>query len=490
MKISEYQPLWETQFNFIAKYLKKTLTNCNIIHVGMTSISGMAACPIIDIAIVIPTINELPLMNDYLLLMDYFFIGNTKTIGEYVFQNKQFDLPNHNISVMIEGEEAHFNYLAFCRCCKEDPTIISTYNTHIIRTYPDEVPLMEYYEETRLFIQKQLKKRGIIFFKYQIMWPDFENCLLNVTSSIQKHFKAIPTTTTLSCVDDALEGKDHVLLILLDGMGIDIMEKNLPEDAFLWKHLSKQITTIYPPTTVAATTMVQTGLLPADTGWIGWNQYFKDIDRHVIMFRNEDYFTDEVIPSFDTKLTLPTEPMYHQFKDASCEVLWPSFKENGFQTFHDMIDQAISITHKDEKTYTYLYWNEPDASLHEFGCQNPTIKTLLSSLSDEVKRLYESSGSKTTIMVVADHGLIDIAPIYINRFKDITSLLKTRPSLEGRTSVFYVKDKHTFPQVFQRYFANYFDLYDCESFMKTGLLGKNPKRCKPFLGDFVALAKD
>ncbi|MDD4212569.1 MAG: GrpB family protein [Bacilli bacterium] len=490
MKISSYQPIWNDQFHSIAKYLQKTLSNCEIKHVGLTAIRGMAACPIIDIHVVIPTINELPLMNDCLQILDYLFIGNTKTIGEYNYQNNNLDFPNHHLSVVIAGEEADFYQTRFQQCCQDDLSLVIQCSNHLLSTYPGEVILSQYYEETRILMETELKNRGIQAMRHQIMWPDFNNSLMNVTSSIQKHYQVKPLSSTLDCVDEALEGKQHVFLILLDGMGIDIMEKNLPLDAYLWKYLRKQITSIYPPTTVAATTAVQTGLLPNETGWIGWHQYFKAIDRDVILFRNEDYYTDEVIPGVDTQVLLPTTPIYQHFKGVQAQTLWPSFRPDGFHTFHDMIDRAIEISHTSEETYTYLYWNEPDASLHELGCQNDDIRSILSNLSDEVERFKEYCGSKSTIIVVADHGLVDVLPIYINRFKDITDLLTTRPSLEGRSTVFFVKDKQTFPQVFRRYFSNYFDLYACETFMATGLLGDHPEKCKPFLGDFIALAKD
>jgi hypothetical protein len=272
-------------------------------------------------------------------------------------------------------------------------------------------------------------------------------------------------------------------------MGQAILEQHLPQDAFMRRYLKQSITSIYPPTTVAATTMVQTGVLPKETAWIGWNQYFKAIDRHVIMFRNEDYYTDEHLPKFNAYQELPVKMMSDEFKNTNVETLWPNFREGGYETFKEAVNHAVETTKQVGKTYTYLYWNEPDGYLHELGCNHPRITEELILLDQEVERLCQEASEKTCVIVVADHGLIDIKPIYINRFKDVTSLLAKRPALEGRTVAFYVKDKHQFPILFNRYFSNYFDLYDRESFMATGLLGSNPQKCKPFLGDFIALAK-
>ena len=46
----------------------------------------------------------------------------------------------------------------------------------------------------------------------------------------------------------------------------------------------KPITTVFPATTVAATTTMLTGLNPCETAMLGWNMYYKGIDKIITTF--------------------------------------------------------------------------------------------------------------------------------------------------------------------------------------------------------------
>ena len=61
-------------------------------------------------------------------------------------------------------------------------------------------------------------------------------------------------------------------------MGTSILNKHLSKDSFFMKHKLKDMTTVFPATTVAATTSMRTGLNPCETGMLGWTMYFDDID--------------------------------------------------------------------------------------------------------------------------------------------------------------------------------------------------------------------
>ena len=62
----------------------------------------------------------------------------------------------------------------------------------------------------------------------------------------------------------------NIVLLLFDGMGISVLEKHLAPDSFLRKHLVCPISSVFPPTTTAATTSVLTGRTRIEHGWLGW----------------------------------------------------------------------------------------------------------------------------------------------------------------------------------------------------------------------------
>ena len=60
-----------------------------------------------------------------------------------------------------------------------------------------------------------------------IKFPNYNNCLTNVTSSILKYFDIKPYHNTLSELDNVLKKKDYknILLLLYDGIGTILLEK-------------------------------------------------------------------------------------------------------------------------------------------------------------------------------------------------------------------------------------------------------------------------
>ena len=84
----------------------------------------------------------------------------------------------------------------------------------------------------------------------------YNECLTNLACSIRKYFGLDYRHNTLSYIDELLEAKKtkNVITILCDGMGSKIINRVLNEDSFLLKNRLKDITTVFPATTVAATT--------------------------------------------------------------------------------------------------------------------------------------------------------------------------------------------------------------------------------------------
>ena len=119
---------------------------------------------------------------------------------------------------------------------------------------------------------------------------NYNECLTNLACSIRKYFELEYKHNTLDYIDKILEKfkPKNIVTILCDGMGSNILDKMLDKDAFLIKNRIKPITTVFPATTVAATTSMMTGLNPVETGMLGWDMYYKDIDKTITVFMNSE----------------------------------------------------------------------------------------------------------------------------------------------------------------------------------------------------------
>ena len=64
--------------------------------------------------------------------------------------------------------------------------------------------------------------------KTEAVFPDYTNSILNLSCSILNHFGVKPKHPTLPVADELLSGSyKHVVLVLLDGLGVNILEKHL-----------------------------------------------------------------------------------------------------------------------------------------------------------------------------------------------------------------------------------------------------------------------
>ena len=115
---------------------------------------------------------------------------------------------------------------------------------------------------------------------------NYNECLTNLACSIEKYFDIEYKHNTIEYIDKILEENKpkNVITILFDGMGSNIIDRQLDKNDFLIKHRIKPITTVFPATTVAATTAIRTGLNPVESGMLGWNMYFKEIDKTIETF--------------------------------------------------------------------------------------------------------------------------------------------------------------------------------------------------------------
>ena len=119
-----------------------------------------------------------------------------------------------------------------------------------------------------------------------IVKNNYNECLTNLACSIRKYFGLNYNHNTLEYIDRILEKEQpkNIVTILCDGMGSNIMDRMLDKNSFLIKNRLKAITTVFPATTVAATTSIITGLNPVETGMLGWDMYYKDIDKTITTF--------------------------------------------------------------------------------------------------------------------------------------------------------------------------------------------------------------
>lgn len=328
---------------------------------------------------------------------------------------------------------------------------------------------------------------------------NYNECLTNLACSIEKYFGLIPKHNTLSYIDELLEKEqpENVVVILFDGLGSKILDKTLKEDCFLRQHKYKDLTTVFPATTTAATTSMQTGLNPIEHGYLGWNVYVEPIDKVITLYLNTE--KGKLTPDGDF---LALKNKYYKLKSIPEQIeeqglgqgieLFP-FQKEIYHGLDDMLVKIKSLTTKPGKKYIYAYDEEPDHTMHDFGPDSKEAKELIKERNEKLEKLCKDLAN-TIVFVIADHGHKKVEPIFLNDYKDILAMLERTTSLEQRAASFKIKEdyKNQFVDKFNEYFGKDFTLYKKEEVIESNLFGdgKPHPLFTSALGDYIAIADE
>lgn len=323
---------------------------------------------------------------------------------------------------------------------------------------------------------------------------DYKNCIANLPNSILKYFGVETVGDTLPLADRYLEkGYKNIVVLLLDGMGTHILEKNLGKDGFFRTHLADSYKTVFPPTTVAATTSIDCGLMPIEHAWFGWDCYYPQIDKNVTVFLNTEQCTNDPVAESSAAMT------YCGY-ESICARLVDSDKKAYYATpfvapypgdLDAICERIVSLCAEEGSKYIYAYWNEPDTTMHKYGCYSNETKDMLAHLEERVCKTCEQL-EDTLLIVTADHGHVDGGNVCIRDYPEIMECLVRLPSIEPRALNLFVKEgmKDRFEKVFQETFGRDFllltkaEVYESNLF---GTAGRHPN-ADGMIGDYVAVA--
>ncbi|OJF76555.1 MAG: hypothetical protein BKP49_06155 [Treponema sp. CETP13] len=343
-----------------------------------------------------------------------------------------------------------------------------------------------------------------------------------------KHYGLTPYHSTLPELD-TIFAKEYrnVVFLFLDGLGVYNLEKCLPPDSFLRTHLKKKITSVYPPTTAAASTAMYSGLEPCETGWLGWTQYFSEVDKNVTVYFNSD---EQGLPAakydlmkkfcpykpFVRLINKHSEDLCEQFEDGKItdprllKIVQAQSLEHLGETkefdLSEIINTIENVCATPGHHYLECYYNQPDVLMHKLGVGSKTVKTKMKEIDIALENLYKSVTAKkandTVFIITADHGHIDVDPAVLSDYSKITACLKRSPSIDSRTPNFFVKEGlgEKFCTHFKKEFGSDHILLSKQEVINKHIFGAggnedelkkqfpDKKDYTDFIGDYVAFA--
>ena len=339
-----------------------------------------------------------------------------------------------------------------------------------------------------------------------ILMPDYNHSILNLITSILKHYKIETKYNSLKEVDKLLEKQyRNVVLVILDGMGENIL-KNISPNGIFSQNKIDTITTVYPSTTTAAMTTYYSGKPPIETGWLAWSQYFKEYGRNIDVLPEKDSYTGEKLKVKNLKISdiIGYKTIYEQIKENSSTIktyeIMPDYcmKKTNMtmtaNTMEEMCESIITLCKNEEEKFVMAYQDEPDEIIHKNGCYSEETKKFILDAEEKFEKMIEELKKTNTLLILsADHGHQDInKTIDILDLTDMQECLIMPPTLESRMVGFFVKQdkKKEFEERFYNLVKDEYILYTKEQLLESNLLGygNKHKKIEDFLGDYIAIA--
>lgn len=328
----------------------------------------------------------------------------------------------------------------------------------------------------------------------KLLLPDYKNCIANLPNSVLKYFGVPTVGDTLPLADRYLTGQyKNVVVLLLDGMGTYILEKNLPKDGFFRQHLAGSYDSVFPPTTVAATTSADSGLQPIEHSWLGWDCYYPQVDKNVTVFFNVEQGTENPVADSSAAQTYCG---YKSTVQRLTEAGRTAYYDTPFvppfpNTFDAVCSRIEELCREDGNKYIYSYWSEPDGVMHRYGAYSPEAKSTMAELEAGVQKMCAELDD-TLLIITADHGHVDGRNVVITDYPKIMECLKRLPSIEPRALNLFVKDgmKEQFEREFEQAFGNDFVLLTKQQVYDINLFGNGTRHvcADGMIGDYVAVA--
>lgn len=216
-----------------------------------------------------------------------------------------------------------------------------------------------------------------------------------------------------------LPSSTSYVVFLIDGLGWNLLQ-DFPETApYLWS-LAQQtdpITCGVPSTTATSLTSLGTGLPPGSHGIVGFTSRIPGTDRLLDALRWDADIDPIEWQSHETVFgrarqagVAATVVSRRAFEGSGLTVASQRGAEYvGADTPGERISAAVQASSQ-PSSLVYLYEGELDATGHRIGCRSWAWEHQLGVVDEFTQRLRAALPPEVTLVVTADHGMVDVAP--------------------------------------------------------------------------------
>ncbi len=240
-----------------------------------------------------------------------------------------------------------------------------------------------------------------------------------------------------------------VVMFFLDGFGFLQWQKYAAEFDVLRRFSERgnvyPITSVFPATTVAGVTSMNTGVPPAQHGLVEWWTYFRELDSIVTILpfnrlgseQRDELRKEGIDPKLLLDRTTVSEQMvaagiqpYSFLSEKYVDSAYNSVASRGtrFIAYASLEDFVIKLSSTVATTkgpaYYYAYWPGIDDAGHIYGTHSEKYITAIKEFSGVVEReffhkLSSKIARETLVLLAADHGQVPVDPSTIFSLNEI-----------------------------------------------------------------------
>lgn len=345
--------------------------------------------------------------------------------------------------------------------------------------------------------------------------PDYQGGgIINLMATIENALGGRSRYKSLSKLNPPdLKDSKNVVLMLIDGLGYDYLMKNSKGTVFS-ENIKGKITSVFPSSTSAAIPTLLTGLSPQEHGMTGWFMYLREFGSQIIplpfiprlkggsnlgkLIKLKEIFN--IKPISDRLKVKPYLVQGNKILNSDFTVASAGrAKRMGYNKVGGYF-RAIKkiINSNNQRKFIYAYYSEHDSLCHKHGSANKKVLRHFKKLTEKLETFLKSiEGTKTTIIITADHGMTDIHASKRINVRDHPRLKETLAMpLCGEHRFVYAYVRPSKQKEFERYVKVKLK-HCCELFKSEELLSKKyfglfniHDEFKNRIGDYILIMKD
>ena len=298
-----------------------------------------------------------------------------------------------------------------------------------------------------------------------------------------------------------IEPCQQVIVCLVDGLGWNALVEHAALAPSLSALSGDPIDAVFPTTTPVGLASLGTGLLPGMHGLVGAAFRYPESDELLIPL----HWGRDPVPV----AVQPESTVFERVASAGIAMTTVSpgaYRESGltravlrgasYAAAEDIDDRILAVhdvLRQGRPSFTYVYWPELDRTGHEFGVDSDEWRAALTRADALVGRLAEQLVPGSTLVVTADHGMVDCPPETRIALEDDVRLMRgvSRIAGEPRARHLYVEDgaaedvRATWGDVL----GERADIRTRAQLIEEGLLGVVDPALADRIGDVMAIAR-